>query len=273
MHFLNCNGKIVNLSRPHTMAILNLSSDSFYSSSYAENLKDILKKTEAYVNEGADIIDIGIASTRPNSKAIGSQMELQRLGKCIEALHKEFPEAILSIDSYEAETVKAALNQGANIVNDVSGNGHNNGLADLAIEFAAPYVLMDNPSPLHQPQIIAKDNSLSALVKRLQLKRQALLDKGLKDIIIDPGFGFGKSTKDSYHILKNIKTLELLHSPILVALSRKRFVCETIGKTADEAGMASSFLNAFAAQNGANIIRTHDCGMFNEMQKMNAFLG
>lgn len=269
MHILNCNGKIVNLSRPNIMGILNLSSDSFYASSYAKNLQDILAKAEVYIKDGADILDIGIASTRPDSTAIGSQQELQRLGNCIDALRKEFPDVLLSIDSYEQLTVKAALDQGANIINDVSGNGTHNGLADLALEFSAPYVLMDNPAPLHQPQKIADDNSLSALVKRLQVKREELLKKGLKDIIIDPGFGFGKSSADSYHILKNLKILHTLHSPILVALSRKRMVSEVIGKTANESGMASSYLNAFAAQNGANILRTHDCDMCSELLTIN----
>jgi dihydropteroate synthase len=254
------------------MAILNLSPDSFYSQSTTLRGHDLLKKTEEQITQGADIIDLGVCSTRPNSTAIGSKNELERLGNSIIEIKKQFPNVLISIDSYLPETVKEALNQGADFINDVSGKGEMNGLGLLAKEFAVPYILMDNPAPMHQPQNIDADNGFQAVIKRLNIKRQALIELGVKDIIIDPGFGFGKTTQENFELLKHLSLFSIMNSPIMVALSRKRMVCDVIGKTSEEAGFASSYLNAIAAKKGANIIRTHDSGLCAELLKVNSYL-
>ncbi len=272
MHILNCNGKIVNLSRPYIMAILNLSPDSFYSQSTTLCGNELLKKAEEQIAQGADILDLGVCSTRPNSVSVGAEIEISRLGNSIQEIKKHFPDILISIDSYLPKTVNEALNQGADFVNDVSGLGDVNGLGVLAKEFSVPYILMDNPAPMHHPQSIDTNNSFQAIIKRLNIKLQILRELGLKDVILDPGFGFGKTTDENYDILKHLESFMLLNTPIMVALSRKRMVCEVINKTAEDAGFASSYLNAIAAKKGAKIIRTHDSGLCAELLKVNSYL-
>jgi dihydropteroate synthase len=272
MHILNCNGKIVNLSRPFIMAIVNLSPDSFYNQSTASKGNELLEKAEDQIAHGADILDLGLCSTRPNSKAVGQNAEMERLGKSVIEIKKRFPDILISIDSYLPTTVKEGLQQGADFINDVSGNGATNGLGDLAKTFSVPYILMDNPSPMHSPQHTNSISSVQEVVKRLNIGRDELLKLGVKDIIIDPGFGFGKTTKENFDILNSLEVITHLHAPIMVGLSRKRMVCEAIDKSADEAGMASSYLNAIAAKKGAQIIRTHDGGMCQDLLKINSYL-
>ena len=272
MHILNCNGKIVNLSRPYIMAILNLSPDSFYSESTAVKDAEMLKKAEEQIALGADILDVGVCSTRPNSTAVGAEVELTRLNKHIALLKRNFPDTLISIDSYLTETVKSALDQGADFINDVSGQGETNGLGLLAKEFAVPYMLMDNPAPLHQPQHTLTNNSIQAVFKRLNVKREKLLALEVKDIIVDPGFGFGKSTEENFDILRELELFKSLNAPLLVALSRKRMVCDAIESSPEKAGFASSYLNAIAATKGANILRTHDSGLCRDLLKVNTYL-
>lgn len=272
MHILNCRGKLVNLSRPMIMAIVNCSPDSFYKQSVKNSDVEILAKADAYIAEGADIIDLGACSTRPNSAPVKSEEEIKRLGNGIQLIKEKHPNILVSIDSYNPETVKYALEQGADIINDVSADGIKQGLASLAAEFMAPYILMDNPSPLHKPEKKADNNTLQAVIKRLNLAKEALHKFGVNDVIVDVGFGFGKSMDDNYNLLKNIRHFKLLDAPIMIGLSRKRMVCEAIGKSADEAGFASAYLNAFAAQNGANIIRTHDVALCKELMMVNEHL-
>lgn len=272
MHILNCNGKIVNLSRPYIMAILNLSPDSFYKQSTTLSGSDLLKKAEIQIREGADILDLGVCSTRPHSLPVGASEELERLGNNVALLKKNFPQTLISIDSYLPETIRVALDQGADFVNDVSGDGDVNGLGLLAKEFSVPYILMDNPAPMHQPHNVGANNSFQAVIKRLNIKRQILLELGIKDVIIDPGFGFGKTTQENYDILKHLESFTVLNAPIMVALSRKRMVSEVIDKPAAGTGFASSYLNALAALKGASIVRTHDSGLCRDLLKINSYL-
>lgn len=251
------------------MAIVNCSPDSFYSQSVKRSDLEILAKADAYIAEGADIIDLGACSTRPNSKAISSKEEIQRLGNAIKLIKDKHPDVLISIDSYNADTVKYALEQGADIINDVSNQGITNGLAALALDYMVPYVLMDNPSPLHQPQKSAGNNTLQTVLKRLNIAKEALYNFGLKDVIVDVGFGFGKNLEDNYKLLKNLEHFALLDAPIMVGLSRKRMVCEVVGKNAEDAGSASAYLNAIAAQKGAGIIRTHDVALCKELMLLN----
>ena len=186
----------------------------------------MLKKAEEQITQGADILDLGVCSTRPNSVSVGAEIEISRLGNSIQEIKKHFPDILISIDSYLPQTVNEALNQGADFVNDVSGLGDVNGLGVLAKEFSVPYILMDNPAPMHHPQSIDTNNSFQAIIKRLNIKLQTLRELGLKDVILDPGFGFGKTTDENYDILKHLESFMLLNTPIMVALSRKRMVCE-----------------------------------------------
>ena len=254
---LNCRGKLLNITNPMVMGIINLTPDSFYSESRKSNADELLKSANKMLTEGGDILDLGTCSTRPNSSAVGTDAELQRLDQNIALLKKEFPDCIISIDSYDKAVVKEALEQGADIVNDVSGDGLNNGLAQLAKDYSVPYVLSHNPVKLHSPEK-SENFSLVDCIAELSKKRLALIDFGLKDVIIDPAFGFGKTLNDNYLILKHLKSFECLESVLMVGVSRKRMIWELLESDANSIKSESVYLGLKAAEMGANIIRTHD---------------
>ncbi|HET6995915.1 MAG TPA: dihydropteroate synthase [Chitinophagaceae bacterium] len=259
MFTLNANGKLVTIDQPLVMGIINVTPDSFYAGSRFTMPSTILQQAEKMLDEGADILDIGGQSTRPGSEQISAAEELERVIPVIEAVHKKFPDAIISVDTYYSIVAKEAVAAGAALVNDVSGGSIDPGLIAVVSSLHVPYILMHiKGTPQTMLQAAQYENVTREVLDYFIGKTNELRKSGIHDIIIDPGFGFGKNSLHNFELLKNLSVLQMLDCPVLVGLSRKSTIYKTLGITADEALNGTTVLNTIALMNGANILRVHD---------------
>lgn len=259
MMALNCNGKLVSLKKPLVMGILNITSDSFYAASRHVANDDLLKEAEQMLEAGADILDIGGQSTRPGSTLLSSQEEAAAVIPAITTVCKRFPEAIVSVDTFYSEVARKAIGAGAAIVNDISAGSMDAGMFDTVAQLKVPYVLMHmqgNPATMQQrPQY--KDVTLEVLDFMIE-KIDLLKLKGVTDIIVDLGFGFGKTIEHNFQLLKNLEQFKLLGCPLLLGVSRKGTIYKTLNTTAEKALNGTTVLNTIGLLNGAGILRVHD---------------
>ncbi|MBI1782634.1 MAG: dihydropteroate synthase [Sphingobacteriales bacterium] len=259
MFTLNCKGKLLTIDRPKVMGILNLTPDSFYSGSRFTNIDMVLKETETMINEGAFIIDIGGQSTRPGSERISATEELGRVMPAIEAIINQFPETIISIDTYQAKVVKEAVAAGVSIVNDISSGDMDNEMMRTVADLRVPYICMHmkgTPATMQQDAIY--DDVTKEVLDYFIHKIARCKEAGIHDVIIDPGFGFGKTIQHNFQLLKKMEVLKQLGKPIVAGLSRKSTIYKTLGTTAEEALNGTTALNMIALLNGAAILRVHD---------------
>ena len=259
MYTLNCRGKLLLLDKPLIMGILNITPDSFYEGHIGKNIDDIVSVAEKMLNNGADIIDIGGQSTRPGSKRITAEEELQRVIPVIETVIKKIPNAIISIDTYYSEVAYKAILAGASIVNDISaGNMDEKMIANVAA-LKVPYIAMHMNGT---PENMQNDPQYEDVVKQVLdffIHKIAECKKaGITDIIVDPGFGFGKTTDHNFLLLKHLAVFKMLDKPILAGLSRKGTIYKTLNLSAAEALNGTTCLNTIALLNGAGILRVHD---------------
>ncbi len=259
MFTLNCKGRLLVIENPIVMGIINATPDSFYEGSRFMGEEKILFEAEKMLKEGADILDIGGQSTRPGSIQLSEEEELKRVIEPIELLHKNFPEAIISIDTYQSNVAVEAVNAGASIVNDISGGNMNTEMLQTVGKLNVPYICMHMQGI---PQTMQKEPHYENLIKELlDFFIQKINDckkTGIHDVIIDPGFGFGKTIKHNFELLKNLSVFKMLGKPLMVGISRKSTIYKTLGITANEALNGTTVLNTIALLNGANIIRVHD---------------
>ena len=259
MYTLNCKGRLLVLNEPIVMGIINATPDSFYSGSRVGGIDAVLQKTEQMINDGADIIDIGGQSTRPNSKRISADEESERVIPFVEAIHKNFPQAIISIDSFYSAVVKKAVAAGASIVNDVSAGTIDENLVPTVASLKVPYILMHmKGDPQTMQQNPAYNNVVLDVFDFLNQKINQLHSAGIVDIIVDPGFGFGKTIKHNFELLNGLNFFRQLSKPVLVGMSRKATVYKTLGINSGEALNGTTVLNTMALLNGASILRVHD---------------
>ena len=254
---INVHGRLMSLKEPIVMGILNVTPDSFYAGSRVETDDAIAARADEIISQGGGIIDVGAFSTRPGGKQVSQKEEMIRLRKALEAVRREQPDAVISVDTFRSDVAKMAVEEyGADIINDVSEGGIT-GIVDTPMnekqnifatvaELRVPYILMSVKSNL-------KDMML-AFAKEVQQLR----DLGQKDIILDPGFGFGKSIDDNYSVLRDMRRLEVFQLPILAGMSRKRMIWQLFGTSADEALNGTTAVNMIALTNGASILRVHD---------------
>ncbi|UOU98138.1 dihydropteroate synthase [Chryseobacterium daecheongense] len=256
---LNCNGRLVDLSSPKIMGILNLTPDSFSDGGKFNNEKDALKHAEKLLSEGAEIIDIGPQSTRPNAEFLSSKEEIRRIGKVISQIKKEFPEALVSLDTFYAETVRFGFNEGIDIVNDISGGQFDETMFDIVAETKLPYILMHvNPSYKTMHDKIKYEDITLEINRYFSEKTNVLLQKGVKDIILDPGFGFGKTVEDQMKMIDEVEYLGLGRFPLLIGISRKSFIYKPLGKSPLDIDEETQKLHMKVLQQGAKILRVHD---------------
>ncbi len=259
MFSLNCKGKLVLLDKPLVMGIMNVNRESFYAGSRVNSIDEIVKKAGQMIEEGADILDIGGQSTRPGSKRISADEELSHVLPAIKLISENFENIILSIDTYYANVAKSAVLAGASIVNDISAGNMDEAMIDTVAALGVPYIAMHMkgvPETMQQQAVyddVTKE-VLDFFIKKINQCRKA----GIKDIIIDPGFGFGKKIAHNFTLLKNLSLLKLLNVPMLAGLSRKSTVYKTLEVSPEEALNGSTVLNTIALQMGANILRVHD---------------
>ena len=259
MFSLNCKGKLVLIEKPLVMGILNITRDSFYAGSRLQNMDAILIKAGQMIAEGADILDIGGQSTRPGSERISEEEEMQKVLPVIEMLIKEFNPVILSIDTYHAGVAKGAVNAGASIVNDISGGAMDKNMLETVASLRVPYICMHMkgvPETMHYDtsyENIIKE-ILDFFIKKINECRLA----GIKDVIIDPGFGFGKTIEHNFTLLKNLSIFKMLERPVMAGISRKSTIYKTLNTGVEDSLNGTTVLNTLALQNGADILRVHD---------------
>lgn len=259
MFTLNCKGKLLVLDQPLVMGIVNITPDSFYADSRAQTENLFLQKAEQMISDGAAILDIGGQSTRPGSEKLREEEERRRVIPAIEKLHQRFPEQIFSIDTFYAAVAKEAVEAGACIVNDVSAGTIDEAMILTVAALGVPYVLMHMQGNPQTMQLAPQYNNVTLDVfDALSFRVKELQAAGIKDIIIDPGFGFGKTMAHNFQLLRELSFFQKLEKPLLVGLSRKGTVYKTLGTTADKALNGTTVLNTIALLNDANILRVHD---------------
>jgi len=259
MFTLNCKGKLILVEKPLVMGILNINNDSFFTGSQFQNADEIARKATQMAEEGADIIDIGGQSTRPASERITAEEEMRRILPVIEMLEKKLSNVLLSIDTYHASVAEAAVKAGASIVNDISAGEMDKNMLDTVASLEVPFICMHMkgvPETMHLT--IDYENILQEVVDFFIKKINECRLAGIKDVIIDPGFGFGKTIQHNFLLLKNLPVFKMLGKPIMAGLSRKSIIYKTLHTTAENALNGSTVLNTIALQNGASILRVHD---------------
>jgi dihydropteroate synthase len=255
---LNIRGTLVNIEKPVVMGIINLTPDSFYKESRAESLEAIIVKAGEMLEEGATFLDIGAFSTRPGAQEVSEEEELARLLPAIEAINSHFPQAYISVDTYRANIAGEAIESGASLINDISA-GSDPAMFKLIKKAQVAYIIMHMRGPAtRMMENIAYDNLLVEIQLYFQEKLSRLRELDIKDIIIDPGFGFSKTLDQNYEILKNLAYFEALDAPLLVGVSRKSMIYNLLETTPQEALIGTSIANFVALEKGARILRVHD---------------
>ena len=259
MFTLNCKGKLITTDVPPVMGIINATPDSFYRGDLNNGMDGILMLAKKMINEGATILDIGGQSTKPGSIEISSEKEMDRVIPVIKMIHEHFPQTILSVDTYQSAVAIKAVEAGAGIVNDVSGGETDKKMIDTVAALRVPYICMHMRGTAANMQSFATyKDVLKEVLNYFILKIHQCRAAGIKDIIIDPGFGFAKNAVHNFNLLKNLQIFKMLDCPILAGLSRKSTIYKTLGTTAAEALNGTTVLNTLALNNGANILRVHD---------------
>jgi dihydropteroate synthase len=259
MFTLNCKGKLLLVDRPLVMGIINATPDSFYERSRFFGRDKIAEQAKKMIAEKVDIIDIGGQSTRPGSKPVSQDEELHRVIEGIEWIHKNFPDIIISVDTFYAAVAKEAVQAGAGMVNDISGGTIDEQMVPTVAGLQTPYVAMHlKGTPETMQQQAWYENVTRDVLDFFIEKKDAFRKAGIHDLIVDPGFGFAKNAQHNFELLKNLATFKILDCPILVGLSRKSTIYKTLGVSAEESLNGTTVLNTIALMNGANILRVHD---------------
>jgi dihydropteroate synthase len=259
MFTLNCKGRLLVIDKPLVMGIINATPDSFYEDSRFSGIDAILKQAEKMLNDGADILDIGGQSTRPGSESVSPDEELRRIIPGIEAINKKFPESFISVDTFYSKVATAAVAAGADIINDISAGSIDKNMIATVTPLKVPYVLMHmKGAPQTMQQNPAYDNVIKEVLDFFIAKTAELKTAGITDVIIDPGFGFGKTIEHNFELLKNLSVFKMVDRPILLGISRKSTVYKTLTITATEALNGTTVLNTIGLMNGASVLRVHD---------------
>jgi dihydropteroate synthase len=259
MFTLNCKGKLVTAQHPLVMGIINVTPDSFYDGSRCDDAEAVFRQTERMLKDGADIIDIGAQSTRPQSTLVSMEEELSRLAGIVDVVTDKFPEAIFSIDTFYSRVAEICVTAGARIINDVSGGQMDGNMINTAATLHVPYVCMHmRGTPQTMQQLNEYDDVTKAVIDFFIAKTDECKRAGITDVIIDPGFGFSKNISQNFQLLNNLDMLKMLDRPILAGLSRKSTIYKTLGVTAEEALNGTTVLNTVALMKGASILRVHD---------------
>ncbi|MEQ8359692.1 MAG: dihydropteroate synthase [Cytophagales bacterium] len=256
---INTRGKIMLFDKPRIMGILNVNDDSFFEGSRVKSEKALLKKAENMITEGVDILDIGAQSTRPGAEEISLESEIKNAVFAVNTVKSKFPEAIVSIDTYRSEVLKAAYECGADICNDVSGGSLDENMFQTLSEIKIPYILMHmKGNPQTMKDLNKYEDMILEMIEYFKGKIQRLTSLGIHDIIIDPGFGFAKNIDQNFYLLRQLRAFELFERPLLVGISRKSMIFKSLGIEADGALNGTTALNMLALAQGANLLRVHD---------------
>ncbi len=274
---INCQGQLLTLSSPVVMGIVNVSPDSFYDGGKFNDETNILPHVEQMLSEGAAIIDIGAVSSRPGAKYITAEEEIKRLIPAVKLIHHHFPAAVLSVDTSSADVAKLAIENGASIINDISAGEFDSMMFETIARLQVPYIMMHmQGTPQTMQQNPFYENVTLEIIRFFVKRLEKLRTLGVKDIIIDPGFGFGKTVQHNYELLASLRSFEMLDCPLLVGISRKAMINKVLHTKPEEALNGTTVANTIALMNGANILRVHDVKeaveavkIVNELRKSN----
>jgi dihydropteroate synthase len=270
---INCKGRLIDLSKPKVMGIINCTPDSFFAGSRTSNSKELVAKTALMLDEGATFIDIGAYSSRPGAPFVSQEEELSRLVPSIELLVKEFPELLISVDTFRADVASKAVDIGACMVNDISGGNLDPNMFSVVAKTQVPYILMHmRGTPKTMASLNTYTNLILDILSELQVKIKCLNELGLNDLIIDPGLGFAKDLEQNYKIVKHLKSFECLEHPLLIGASRKSMVYKLLKTTAAQALNGSTVIHTASLLNGASILRVHDVKAAVEAVKITTLL-
>ena len=258
--YINVNGRLMDLSEPQVMGILNVTPDSFYAGSRSETEKDIVQRLHQIIDEGASIIDIGGYSSRPNAEHISAEEEMNRLRNGLEIIRKHSPNAVVSVDTFRADVAKMCVEEyGVAIINDISAGQMDEEMFPTIAKLGVPYIIMHMKGTPQDMQVSPKyDHFLKEIFYYFSEKVQKLRDLGVKDIIIDPGFGFGKTLEHNYELMNHLEEFSLFELPLLVGVSRKSMIYKLLETTPEEALNGTTALHTIALLKGAHILRVHD---------------
>ncbi len=253
------NNRIIDFSSPKIMGILNITPDSFYDGANYNSIDELLTKAEQMLKEGADIIDIGAVSTRPGAEEITTKIELKRLTTTLKKLVREFPEAIYSVDTYRSKVAQETVNSGAHIINDISGGTMDDLMFDTIASLNVPYVLMHiHGTPQTMQKFPIKSDIVNKVHNFFNSQMIKLKSLGVTEVILDPGFGFGKTLESNYQLLKSMENTRIDNFPILAGISRKSMINKVLNTIPDDALNGTTSLNTVALMSGASILRVHD---------------
>lgn len=254
---IKVHSRLLDLSSPKVMAIVNVTPDSFYTSWGGFDADTLLYNIQTMMEQGADIIDVGACSTRPNSTPVNAQEEWKRLAPVLQLIRTHFPNVILSVDTFRAEIADRAIEAGADIINDVCG-GNDEEMWKVIARHNVPYILTYAQEIQSQGEVKDYDYTMSHVLDYFQSRLDALHRMGVADVVVDPGFGFGKTVEQNYRILDQLDILSVLHAPILVGISRKSMLYKPLYATPEEVLPATVAANMLALERGAHILRVHD---------------
>ncbi len=256
---INCRGNLIDLTIPKVMGILNVTPNSFYDGGKYANDKALLNQVEKMLAEGATFIDIGAYSSKPSAEFVSEADEIARLVPVVQLILQHFPEALISVDTFRAKVAKAALEAGACIVNDIAAGSLDEQMMPTVAEFQVPYIMMHMKGNPQTMQSLAQYKNITKEVLFYFSEKIAQARSfGINDLIIDPGFGFAKTTEQNFELLANLELFDRLELPILVGVSRKSMIYKTLETKAEFALNGTSVLNTIALQKGSNILRVHD---------------
>lgn len=256
---INCKGNLLDLSTPKVMGILNITPDSFFDGGKYKTDADFLKQTEKMLTEGAAIIDVGAYSSRPNAVFVSEAEEIERLTPIVALLVKQFPDIILSIDTFRAEVAKAAIENGAAIINDIAAGLLDDNMLNVIAETKVPYIMMHmRGTPQTMAILTHYDDIVKEMIFYFSERIAAARSLGINDIIIDPGFGFAKTLEQNYEVLQKLELFQMLEVPLLSAVSRKSMIYKLLETSPQEALNGTTFLNTVSLMKGAKILRVHD---------------
>lgn len=258
--YINVKGELMDLSQPQVMGILNVTPDSFYADSRKQTEKDIINRIHQILDEGGTLIDIGAYSSRPDAEDVSPEEEMKRLRQGLEIVQRECPQAIVSIDTFRADVARMCVEEyGAALINDISAGDLDPNMFSTVAQLKVPYVMMHmQGNPQNMQNNPHYDNPVKEIIRYFAEKIEKLRAQGVKDLIIDPGFGFGKTLEHNYEILNKLEEFQIFQVPMLVGVSRKSMIYKLIGGGPEDALNGTTAIHAIALMKGASLLRVHD---------------
>ncbi|WP_243860527.1 dihydropteroate synthase [Flavobacterium poyangense] len=256
---MNCKGQLIDLSIPRVMGVMNVTPNSFFDGGKYKSEEEIISRASNILSEGADFIDLGGYSSKPNAEFVSEQEEIDRVIPAIELILKHFPDALLSIDTFRAEVARASIESGVAIVNDIAAGELDDKMFDVIAKYNVPYIMMHmrgNPQTMHT--LTDYDDIIKDMLFYFSEKVQKARSLGINDLILDPGFGFAKTTEQNFEVMEKMDLFNILELPILAGISRKSMIYKTLNMTAQEALNGTTVLNTISLMKGAKILRVHD---------------